>query len=443
MTRILVVDDEEGIREFLVEALELDGHQVHSARDGREALDALARRGYDLVLTDLTMPVLDGMQLLRTIREQQPETQVVVLTAHGSVNKAVEAMKSGAFDFLQKPVESPGALRMTVRRALERRRLVDLEARVEADSSALPPLSHGAPSMQALEISLEKVARTEATVLLLGESGVGKEVAARRIHALSPRRDGPFIAVNCAALSESLLESELFGHEKGAFTGADQRRRGKVELASGGTFFLDEVGELALPLQAKLLRVLQERSFERLGGSQMLRAEVRWVAATNRDLARRITEGAFREDLYHRLAVFPLELPPLRQRREDIVPLAEALLPGICQDLKRPPLELSEAVKQRFEAAPWPGNVRELRNALERGAILAEGSFLELGDLILDARPSPETDLSSSLEDLERRAIERALVDFQGNRERAAERLGIGVRTLYSKLKKYRLDDRA
>ncbi|HEV7557881.1 MAG TPA: sigma-54 dependent transcriptional regulator, partial [Kofleriaceae bacterium] len=315
MARILVADDEPGLREFITDALELDEHVVVAAKDGREAAKLLDERGFDLVLTDLKMPGLDGMALLRKIRSEQPETEVIMMTAHGTVDNAVEAMKLGAFEYLQKPLSGPDELRLLVARAVERRGLRD---RVDGNDRhvepAGPPLTYGDPAMRPVVDAIEKVARTNATVLLLGESGTGKEVAARAIHAQSPRTTRPFMAINCAALSETLLESELFGHEKGAFTGATERKRGRLELADGGTFFLDEVGELKPELQAKLLRVLQERRFERVGGSRTLEVDVRWVAATNRDLRAMIDEGRFREDLYHRLAVFPIKLPPLRDR---------------------------------------------------------------------------------------------------------------------------------
>ena len=283
MARVLVVDDEAGIREFLSEALADDDHEVAVAASGEAAWARLEREGFDLVLTDLSMPGMDGLELLRRVREAQPEVEVVVITAHGKVDSAVEAMRLGAFDYLQKPIGSLAELRLLVRRAAERRALRSFrEAHVGRDE---PELSHGAAVMRPVIDALRKVAVTDATVLLVGESGTGKEVAARAVHRWSRREAGPFVAVNCAALSESLLESELFGHERGAFTGAATRRRGRIELAQGGTFFLDEVGELAPGLQAKLLRVLQERSFERVGGGQTLRAEVRWIAARSSALA--------------------------------------------------------------------------------------------------------------------------------------------------------------
>ncbi len=450
MASVLVVDDEEGIRSFLVEALLDEGHEVQQAADGEAAWEALSKQGFEVVLTDLKMPRLDGMGLLQRLRQAQPEVEVIVLTAHGTVDTALQAMKLGAFDYLQKPLSSPTELRLLVARAAERYRLRGLAEAAQRDGS--PRLSYGAPAMAGVESALHKVAPTEATVLLLGESGTGKEVAARAVHAWSRRADGPFVAINCAALSESLLESELFGHEKGAFTGASERRRGRIELAQRGTFFLDEVGELAPSLQAKLLRVLQERSFERVGGTQTLRAEVRWVAATNRDLARMVQGGSFREDLYHRLAVFPVQLPPLRERPEDIPPLAEVLLHRVAASLGRPYLQLDPSALAALCAEPWPGNVRELANTLERAAILADDDRIMPEHLVMPGRLAPavttprpaapsvaQGEPGRTLAEIEREAIEHALAQHDGNRRRAAEQLGIGVRTLYDKLKRYEL----
>jgi two-component system response regulator FlrC len=306
-----------------------------------------------------------------------------------------------------------------------------------------PPLGYGSAAMKTVEQALRKVAPTDASVLLLGESGTGKEVAARAVHRWSARAAGPFVAVNCAALSVSLLESELFGHEKGAFTSAHARQRGRLELADGGTFFLDEVGELGPELQAKLLRVLQEKRFERVGGRQTVQADVRWIAATNRNLAEMVRTGAFREDLYHRLSVFPVRLPALRERREDIAPLADRLLAGIAASLGRPALRLDAGARAALAGAAWPGNVRELANALERSAILAEGNEIAADDLALlaalgDTTPEP-TAVPSTMSELERDAIQRALATTGGNRRLAAARLGIGLRTLYDKLKRYGL----
>ncbi len=441
MARVLVADDEAGIREFMGDALELDGHEVALAEDGARAARLLDGSRFDVLVTDLRMPGLDGLELVRKVRAEQPETQVIVLTAHASVDSAVEAMKLGAFDYLQKPIGSPEALCVLVGRAVERRGLLDLKARVERSAGGAPRLTYGDPAMAPVVEAMEKVARTSATVLLLGESGTGKEVAARSIHDLSDRKGRPFMAVNCAALSETLLESELFGHEKGAFTGASERRRGRIELADGGTFFLDEVAELKPALQAKLLRVIQERAFERVGGTRTLTVNVRWIAATNRDLRHMIEDGSFREDLYHRLAVFPIRMPPLRERRTDILPIARSLLARISDELGRRPPELAEDAEHKLLQWSWPGNVRELANALERAAILADGTELRAEHLWLEPSSGghgPEAELKS-LADMEREAIARALEAVGGNRRRAAELLGIGERTLYDKLRRYAL----
>jgi len=445
MARILVADDEAGLREFIIDSLELDEHTVVPAKDGKEAAKLLDERGFDLVLTDLKMPGLDGMQLLRKVRSEQPEVEVIVMTAHGSVENAVEAMKLGAFEYLQKPISGPDELRLLVARAVERRGLkdrVDGSERLVIEPAG-PPLTYGDPAMRPVVEAIEKVARTNATVLLLGESGTGKEVAARAIHAQSPRATRPFMAINCAALSEQLLESELFGHEKGAFTGAVERKRGRLELSDGGTFFLDEVGELKPELQAKLLRVLQERRFERVGGSRTLEVDVRWIAATNRDLRAMIDEGRFREDLYHRLAVFPIKLPPLRERAHDVLPLAKALLARIARDLKRSMPKLTPAAEKRLVTAAWRGNVRELANTLERAAILADNDTIDAAHIWLEdsgAKPAARSDEVRPLAELEKDAILHALDIVGGNRRRAAELLGIGERTLYDKLKRYGVD---
>jgi two-component system response regulator FlrC len=447
MARILVADDEAGLREFLTDALELDEHTVVAAKDGKEAAKFLDERGFDLVLTDLKMPGMDGMQLLRKVRAEQPEIEVIVMTAHGSVDNAVEAMKLGAFEFLQKPISGPDELRLLVARAVEHRSLKDRvdgtrRERTVGNEGTHPPLTYGDPAMKPIVEAIEKVARTSATVLLTGESGTGKEVAAQAIHAQSPRATKPFMAINCAALSEQLLESELFGHEKGAFTGAIERKRGRLELADGGTFFLDEIGEMKQELQAKLLRVLQERRFERVGGSRTLEVDVRWIAATNRDLRQMIGEGRFREDLFQRLAVFPIKLPPLRERKTDLIPLTKNLLETIARDLKRSLPRLSPAAEKRLLAANWRGNVRELRNVLERAAILAEGDTIDAPHIWIedgDKPIAPSNDVRPLVE-LEKEAILHALEVVGGNRRRAAELLGIGERTLYDKLKKYGVD---
>ena len=433
---ILVVDDEEGVRSFLADALAGAGHAVVQAEDGERALALIASRAFHVVLTDLRMPGMDGMALLRELRREHPETEIIVLTAHGSIENAVQAIKEGAFDYLQKPIGSPTELRLTVARALERHRLNAL--REIAAGAADPPLGYGSAAMRAVEQALRKVAPTVATVLLLGESGVGKEIAARAIHRWSGRAAGPFVAVNGAALSAELLESELFGHEKGSFTGAHARQRGRIELADGGTFFLDEVGELATPLQAKLLRVLQDKRFERVGGRQVVEADVRWIAATNRNLAEMVKQGTFRGDLYHRLSLFPVQLPPLRDRRDDIGPLSDHLLRRIGVALGRPDLRLTDAAREALSAASWPGNVRELANVLERSAILVDGAEIDDQDLaLLPQTEARSTDAPTTITDIERDAIERALAATGGNRRHAAARLGVPLRTFYDKLKRY------
>jgi len=440
MASILLVDDERSIRNFLDFALSEEGHVTAEAPDALSALTLLRERSFDLVITDLRMPgALGGMDLLRSIQSDQPDVEVIVLTAHGTVDSAVEAMKLGAFDYLQKPLSSPAELRMLVSRALEHRRLRTMREVVAREREALPTLTWGDPVMSSVVRAIERVAPTHATVLLLGESGTGKEVAARTIHRESRRSEGPFVAINCAAISEHLMESEIFGHERGAFTGATASRRGRLELADGGTLFLDEISELKFDLQAKLLRVLQERTFERLGSSRTIGADVRWIAATNKDLLAMVRAGTFREDLYHRLAVFPISLPPLRERREDIVPLAQTLLARISADLGRPLLRLEPDAIKRIAGAAWPGNVRELANALERAAILSEGEIVRGADIGASGLSPTTRDDARTMVELEGDAIRRALDQTGGNRRAAAARLGISVRTLYEKLKRYQI----
>ncbi len=447
--RLLVVEDRATMREFLVAALEggVGPYRcsVAEAADGPAALAALEARAYDLVLTDLKLPGSDGLAVLARAKALYPDCAVIVLTAYGTIETAVAAMRQGAYDFLTKPVESPDALRLVVERALDGLRLRKENESLRAERPRSPgfgDIVHSDSGMARAIALARAVAATPSTVLLLGESGTGKELFARAIHAAGRGEAAPFVAVNCAALPADLLESELFGHERGAFTGATNQRKGRFELADGGTLFLDEVGEIALPVQAKLLRVLQEGTFERVGASRTQRSGARIIAATNRDLKAMVAEGRFREDLYYRLAVFPITLPPLRERPGDILPLAQAVLVRLAQRSGATPLRIPETTAQYLRAYDWPGNVRELHNVLERATILATSPTLEPDllpvELTLGAEPEPVTP-NGSLRELERDAILQALDAAGGHRRRAAERLGISVRTLQYRLKAYGL----
>lgn len=440
---ILVAEDQPGVRSFLAAALEDANFAVLEAEDGAAAIALLEQREFDVVLTDLRMPKADGMAVLARARAIAPETAVIVLTAFGSIERAVEAMRLGAADFLTKPVESPAVLVLAVERALGERHLRRENERLRRDATPVPGFDavvHEGPAMRGLLKLARAVAPTRSTVLLTGESGTGKEVLARAIHTAGAGPEAPFVAVNCAALPGDLLESELFGHERGAFTGASAVRVGRFELAGEGTLFLDEVGELPAPLQAKLLRVLQEGTFERVGGTRTLRFPGRIIAATNRDLRRRVAEGGFREDLFYRLNVFPLHLPPLRERPEDILPLATHLLRGLAVRVGKPPLRLDPEAATLLSRYPWPGNVRELANVLERAAILATDDRI-VPDLLpvelTDGLSEDGTTSGDTLQDLERRAILEAIAAEGGNRRKASERLGISLRTLQYRLREY------
>ncbi|HEX6863973.1 MAG TPA: sigma-54 dependent transcriptional regulator, partial [Thermoanaerobaculia bacterium] len=358
--RILIVEDRDSLRRMLERALSQEGYEVTAAADAQAGIRWVDERPFDLVLTDLKLPDVSGLEVLAASRRAQPRVPVVVLTGFGTVGTAVEAMKLGAYDFLEKPLEIDDLARLIERAIGER------------DESAVfhvpgaPAIVGRHPRLRAAIRLLQKVAATESTVLLTGESGTGKEMFSRALHALSPRKDGPFVALNCAAIPESLLENELFGHEKGAFTGADRRQPGRFEMAERGTLMLDEIGELPLSVQGKVLRVLEERTYERVGGGRTLRADVRLVAATNRDLESMVAEGAFRSDLFFRLNVFPIELPCLRERASDIPLLARHLLGEIARRHKMEPPRLEEDAEQVLMEQPWPGNVRELANILER-----------------------------------------------------------------------------
>ena len=443
---ILVVEDDPTFRSLLVAILEAEAYGISAEEDGKQALQALRRRSFDLVLSDLRLPGMEGLALFRAAKAEGIAPPFILLTAFGTVEEAVSALKEGVTDFLTKPLKDPDTLRALVRRTLEnRRRELNLTVFQERELAGLPPeevLFAGAAMAEARRL-IANVADTPASVLVSGESGTGKELAARMIHQASRRRDAGFVAVNCAAIPENLMESELFGHEKGAFTGATQARPGKFELASGGTLFLDEVGELPPALQAKLLRVLQEKTFERLGGRREIRADVRIIAATNRDLEAEIRANRFREDLYYRLNVFPIRLPPLRERRDGLPILTEYLVRRAAQQIGKAVSPVAPEVHALFAAYDWPGNIRELQNVVERAVILTSGG-ITLNDLPENIRRPVKHPLGATdgrLHDLERQAILETWRQCGGNRRLAAERLGISKRTLQYRLKEYGLTD--
>ena len=436
---ILVVDDEPTQRAILAEVLRDEGYQVVTAPDGETALQRVRDGGVDLILTDVRMPGISGEELLAKVREERPHLPVLLITAHDTVEQAVSAMQAGAFSYIAKPINLDGLLAQ-VQRALEHRRLAEeVEALRSAVGEApdLPEVVAESPAMRAVLSEAARVAPRRTTVLVTGESGTGKEVVARAIHALSDRAHALFVAVNCAALPETLLESELFGHEAGAFTGAAQRHIGRFEQASGGTLFLDEIGDLPMAVQVKLLRALQERTIERLGSNTPIAVDVRLIAATHRDLAAAIREGNFREDLYYRLNVVALHLPPLRQRRPDIPALVDHLLERINRDNDTAVTGVSREALENFLKYPWPGNVRELANVLERAVVLTRGQMIHLADLPAAVRaPSERVPTGNgSLVDSERATIVAALEAAHGNRSSAADRLGIHRNTLRRKIR--------
>ncbi len=442
MERILVIDDDGGFRELLETILSRAGYEVDSGASVSDVLRLAAERQYNLVLSDLKLPDGSGLDVVRWFAEQMAGAPVIVITAFGTIDSAVEAVKLGAQNYLTKPLRNPDELRIAVRKALdeqraereiallreERDRRFDCEGMIARD-----------PKMQAVLALVRKVAPTNATVLLTGESGTGKELIARCIHRNSPRAERAFVAVNCAALAAGVIESELFGHEKGAFTGAGAQHLGRFERAHGGTLFLDEAGELDGNLQAKLLRVLQEKTLERVGGARQITVDVRVIAATNRNLKECAAECRFREDLFYRLNQFPLEIPPLRERAVDIEPLAVHFLRRAAAELGKTPPALTEGAMRTLLAYRWPGNVRELENVMGRAAILCEHT-VDADDLSM-LRPDLRRPLSWHA--IERAAIEEALRANQGNRARAAKQLGISVRTLQYRLKEYELAEAA
>jgi DNA-binding NtrC family response regulator len=464
MEPLLLVEDKHELRAMLRKALERSGHSVEEAADGSAAIQKLRAKRYQMVLTDLKMPGASGLEVLRESKQADATIPVILLTAFGSVDEAVSAMKEGAFDFIQKPVDLDH-LKLLVDRATRQQELLreNLILREEfAARYGFPRIVGESPVMQAVSHQLQKVAPSETTVLLLGESGTGKELFARAIHHLSSRSKQPFVVLNCAAIPEGLVENELFGHERGAFTGAGNRKIGKIELAQRGTLFLDEIGELPLASQAKLLRVLEERRFERVGGTTSIEVDVRIVVATNRDLNARIREKLFREDLYFRISTVPLTIPPLRERGDDLFLLADHFLEKFTREFGKPPLPLNVEARRRLCEYPWPGNVRELQNAMERAVLLADGC--EIGSDLSLANPTvapvesaprnlvPDSfSWEGSFDDVTARAqlhvervlLENALKETRWNKTRAAEKLGITPKTLLAKMRATGLEEQS
>ena len=439
--RVLIVDDDAASRRLLEVRLRPLACDVATAGNGEQALTAIRKDVPDLVLLDLRMPKMSGIEVLRALHKEAINVPVIVITAHGSVETAVEAMKEGAYDFITKPIDAKH-FDIVVRKALEREGLKrELELFWEdADKRYRLVIGQSAKMKEAVETA-RKAATSKATVLLLGESGTGKEIFARAIHNWSERKNQPFVAINCVGLSRELLESELFGHERGSFTGADQLKKGKMELANGGTVFLDEIGDVSRELQTKLLRFLQEREFDRVGGVTAIRVDVRVVAATNRDLDVVVKEGRFREDLYHRLNVVPITLPPLRERREDIPALAHHFVQHFAKEVKRSLSAITDEALERLSAYDWPGNVRELANAMERAVVLAQGPEIAPHDLparIVAAQPESRSEGASYRESMDayrRQLVMRALAQSQGNRAAAARTLGLHEKYLLRLLK--------
>ena len=444
---------------MLRHALEAQGHTVVEAADEPSAVQQIQQARPAVVLTDLKLPVGDGFGVLKAAKETDPELPVVVMTAYGSIQDAVTAMKEGAMDFLAKPVD-PDVVLLMVERAIAQRRMVTdyfLLKQELAERRGAPRIIGDDPKLRQVSQQLHRAAGTDTTVLLEGESGTGKELFARALHALSTRNDGPFVAINCAAIPETLLETELFGHEKGAFTGAAARKPGRFELAHRGTLFLDEIGDLPLGLQAKILRALEEKRFERVGGTQSLHVDVRVVAATNRHLKAAVAARQFREDLYFRLSVFPISIPPLRERPGDIATLARHFVEKFSRDLNKH-VYLSPVALEELQKYQWPGNVRELQNCIERSVILCDGDTIHARHLNLSFRPgavplpvSPwdQIDLSGTLleatrritSEVEKRKIEQAMQEAAGNKQRAADLLQISFKSLASKLREFGLPD--
>ena len=436
--RILIVDDEKSVLLLLGRIIEDEGYEVQSASDGNKALKVAEQFKPHLIVTDLNMPLMDGMKLIETYMAIDKDTDFIVLTAYGTIDTAVRSMKMGVIDYILKPLKEPDELRMVIRKAYDRRRLIDENTLFRAEQNRdIPPMEIIFAGMEKVLDEINSVATTDSTVLLLGETGTGKNLVARVIHNLSSR-NGPFVEVNCASVPDNLLESEFFGHEKGAFTGALTSKKGKFEFASAGTIFLDEISEMDPRLQAKLLRVLQDGTFEKVGSNATLHTNARIICATNRDVEKEVSAGRFREDLYFRLNVFPLRLKPLRERQSHLPVICAYLVKSISARTGKQSLNISQSSMNKILSYRWPGNIRELQNVLERSIILSKGDELEIGNLLSGTLKDKEV-ASGTLNDIERKAIEDTLHKTSGNRKTASEILGISLRSLQYKIKEYGL----
>ncbi len=457
MDTILIIEDKESMLDMLRQTLEAEGYKVIPAKDGAEGIRKLSEERIEIVLTDLKLPKKDGFEVLKTVKEDNPLLPVIVMTAFGTIETAVKAVKQGAYDFLTKPFDT-GHLLVLIKRALDATRIAAENILLKeefADRIGVPKIIGKSSQMQDITAKIQKVAPTNATALIHGESGTGKELFARAIHYLSPRKDGPFVAINSAAIPHELLESELFGYERGAFTGAEARKLGKLELADKGTVFLDEIGDMDLTLQAKLLRVLQEQVIERVGGGKPIKIDVRVVAATNKDIESAVAAKLFREDLFYRLNVFPITIPPLRDRRDDIPPLAQHFLNKYSAEVRKGPLTFADDAMDILMKSPWKGNIRELENVIERAVIYADGSVIRVQDLgisetsILDTL-AEQVPMDGPLHAVaeaatrvaESRRIRQVLKQTGGNKTRAAEVLQVSYKTLLTKIKDYQLEDK-
>lgn len=456
MQTILIVEDKDSMAQMLRETLEAEGYCVTLAGDGQDGIRQIREGRFDLIVSDLKLPKKDGIEVLKAARAENQLTPVIMMTAFGTVETAVEAMKEGAFDFVTKPFDTDHLL-LLIRRALENQRLVTENILLKDELTGklgMPKIIGVSRGITEVAQKVQKVAPAKTTVLLLGESGTGKELFARAIHSLSTRGGQPFVAINCAAIPRELLETELFGHEKGSFTGADARKIGKFELADKGTIFLDEIAEMDLSLQAKILRVIQEGEIERVGGIKAIRIDVRIVAASNKDIEKAVEEKLFREDLFYRLNVFPIVIPPLRDRKDDIPLLVEFFMGKYCRELKKPQLHIAKEALELLVSYPWKGNVRELENCIERGIILCEGDTVTDEHIALNRQRALESSLRNlptdgTLEDVMKEAtrivetqrIFKALKDTKGNKTKAAELLQVSYKTLLTKIKEYGIDN--